>query len=609
MHSLKVLILTVTCIATFSISVRADTIVSNEPITGTFSKTITRNEFVIETFEIGTIEFSITSSGKDAMSARILDMDDRPIVSKTTKRLAVGLPSESSAAETIAIRTVSKVAANRYKLVVDQTSAGVDSYVLTLAQPRLHRNSSVPDPIQKSSSSIDASSNSSESLRVPSSDFLVRISVDRDSHTYDIGEPIETTVVSTKMGYLYLFYLDTAGTPTLLFPNSRDTDNTVAANRPRILPTKSHPSFRLVAKPPYGTAQLTAIVLPEPLSTRQAALIGNASQFAQAIVRSKPLSTRQEFDTLSRNGVAAYYRIEKQILSTYVGSHNNLTIGAARDIAEHNVRLFFAPRAAKPLPPKRYSISIGVSELNDPDEMPEISDAFAQDARDVHEAWAKQKHDVNLLLTGKGATKNMIIDRIRDISQKTRPGDQVIIYWSGHCLRRPGILGKEPDPMTKYLLTFDTDFADDGTIARTALSDKELRRLVQDFDGVTMALIIDSCFSGAVAGDLQPMARAGFESDFAQLLRIGQRNLAFYASSGPGEKSFVLKNKQASVFTSFLVDELNKTINNKESLPSIAHLHQIIAPRVQRYIEKEFPTKQQTPLLMESKKSPFPLIP
>lgn len=585
MHSLKALILTATCIATFSISVRADTIVSNEPITGTFSKTITRNEFVIETFEIGTIEFSITSSGKDAMSARILDMDDRPIVSKTTKRLAVGLPSESSAAETIAIRTVSKVAANRYKLVVDQTSAGVDSYVLTLAQPRLNRNSSVPDPIQKSSSSIDAPSNSSESLRVPSSDFLVRISVDRDSHTYDIGEPIETTVVSTKMGYLYLFYLDTTGTPTLLFPNSRDTDNTVAANRPRILPTKSHPSFRLVAKPPYGTAQLTAIVLPESLSTRQ------------------------EFNTLSRDGISDYYRMQNWIRSAHVDSDNNLTFGAAGNIAEHTVRLFFAPRAAKPLPPKRYSISIGVSALKDPDEMPEISDAFAQDARDVYQAWAKQKHDVNLLLTGKGATKNMIIDRIRDISQKTRPGDQVIIYWSGHCLRRPNIAGKEPDLMTKYLLTFDTDFADDGTIARTALSDKELRRLVQDFDGVTMALIIDSCFSGAVAGDLQPMARDGFESDFAQLSRNGQRKLAFYASSGPGEKSFVLKNKQASVFTSFLVDELNKTINNKESLPSIAHLHQIIAPRIQRYIKKEFPTKQQTPLLMESEKSPFPLIP
>src|SRR6185312_12071866 len=72
------------------------------------------------------------------------------------------------------------------------------------------------------------------------------------------------------------------------------------------------------------------------------------------------------------------------------------------------------------------------------------------------------------LLTNKDATLAAITDVFaRQLPQQTRPGDEVLIYWSGHGLHMPETDPKVARPVRLFLIPHDGDPATTDSVLKT----------------------------------------------------------------------------------------------------------------------------------------------
>lgn len=97
------------------------------------------------------------------------------------------------------------------------------------------------------------------------SDFQVDLILDKD--VYVVGDIMTVAVESSRDGYLKLYYVDTRGNVSLVFPNQFQQDNQIVAGKPVRIPETGAP-FRLRMKEPEGTelliAEVTTQKLPDP---------------------------------------------------------------------------------------------------------------------------------------------------------------------------------------------------------------------------------------------------------------------------------------------------------------------------------------------------------
>jgi hypothetical protein len=112
------------------------------------------------------------------------------------------------------------------------------------------------------------------------------------------------------------------------------------------------------------------------------------------------------------------------------------------------------------------------------------------------------------LLLDKDATREGILDAIRDYSTQARPEDTFVIFFAGH-----GVASGQ----RYYLLPHDVTFpgtpnelnrAPASVLEQSAVSDEDLRKTLSGEQASTAALILDACESGAVTGD-SLLARRG----------------------------------------------------------------------------------------------------
>ena len=76
------------------------------------------------------------------------------------------------------------------------------------------------------------------------------------------GDVIQAQVVTKTEGYLYLFQVDTNGRSlSLLFPNSMDGANYIAADATLVLPRSQ---WRMAARGPAGVGYLMAVLTDKP---------------------------------------------------------------------------------------------------------------------------------------------------------------------------------------------------------------------------------------------------------------------------------------------------------------------------------------------------------
>jgi hypothetical protein len=151
--------------------------------------------------------------------------------------------------------------------------------------------------------------------------------------------------------------------------------------------------------------------------------------------------------------------------------------------------------------PRGYALCVGVNSV-DPLHYQGWSgplNACENDARDMASLLKRRGFDVEMFTTP-NATRDAVIDRIRDIAEIAKCGDVFAFTSSSHGGQLPDLNGDEPDGMDETLCLFDGEIVDD-----------ELADLWSEFKaGVRIVSVIDSCHSGTVARLFQPHASSAF---------------------------------------------------------------------------------------------------
>jgi hypothetical protein len=454
-----------------------------------------------------------------------------------------------------------------------------------------------------------------EDIRNEQSSFLVRVDVDHKDCVYAAGDLLQATVRSSRAGYLYLLYANAEGKVTCLFPNFVHTDNRIQANEDVQVPGPNA-NFRIRMGAPYGREVLKAFVSLKPLSVKELEFGANP----EAQLRS-----------VSEKGVR--------------GAQVELKDSPVREWAEHQVVLTTVKeRDASAVGKKasRYGVVIAIADYKDRG-IPPLP-ACRKDAILMAKLF-KERCGVSdmAILVDKDATRANIGKVFALLAQETKPGDEILIYWSGHGASIASTNKDRPGGTEALLVAYDTTREDPG---KTGVLDEVMRRWIQDLDRRRMVFIIDACLAGAWAGNQKglpqgekprakksifedlpqathslsedpnaeaqsaPDAKGGVQFDFltrelAQTKDIGQKETAVLASSTDKEVSVIYRDGQVSVMTKYLTEFV--TDSGQPLL--LKNVAEHVAVRVPEYVRKHYPGVTQHPQYVDHMSQPIYLRP
>jgi len=422
-----------------------------------------------------------------------------------------------------------------------------------------------------------------EDVRNENPSFMVRIDVDHADRIYRQGEEMRVRVISEKAGYLYLIYCDASGNMVRLFPNRVDQNNAIPADQHVHVPPPGG-RFRLRIGPPFGQEVLKAIVSLEPIDPDQVVRMVTPDGVKGVYVD----------EMKNRPAEWAEHDVTTTTVSPEGGSTAPPTTGTPATAPPTTVPPSTAPPATAPpatnppttVPqtvaggPRRVGVFIGISDFLDPgirDLKVGEKDALAmadvmKRTCGLDEAWT---------LVGPQASLKNIEDAVRTrLPAATRPGDVVVIYWSGHGARCADDNGDERDGFDEYLVPYDGQWADEATIRRTMLLDDTIGRWLQELDGRKLVVILDTCHSGGQTAQEKSLAKGlgdaplggdvvfdFLDGELERAKDIGQKEMAMLASSKATQVSFERKEGDLSTMTYFLV-QLLEAQSGGVTLPS-----------------------------------------
>ena len=423
-----------------------------------------------------------------------------------------------------------------------------------------------------------------EDVRNEQSPFAVRVEVDHPDRIYEGGDTLSVRVQSERDGYLYLLDLSPDQKLTCLFPNHVQPDNRIAAKASVTIPA-TNADFRLRVGPPFGPETLTAIVTAEPIELSQ---LGVQSLTAKALTPLKARDVKSVFVELKKTpAVWAEHRID-------------ITTLAKKAIAEKT---------------RRVALFVGVREYED-QHIPTLT-VSDKDAKAMAAAMKQvgQLDDVEVLVNRQATLKNLRQAICTNLVAKTKPGDCIFIYWSGHGGRCARPTGNEPGAFSEYLVPYDGHLGNMDTIRRTMLLDDTFGRWVQDLDGRKVILVLDTCYSAGQAAGQKGIGprNIGAEVPFHNFLDrhiertkdIGQKETAILASAKASQQAFERWEGDMSVMTYVLVNQL-KAASGKVSLHNA---YENVKAAVPEYVRAKFAGATQDPLLVDNTTPPVYLRP
>ena len=419
--------------------------------------------------------------------------------------------------------------------------------------------------------------------------FFVGLKVNHETHSYRQGDHVSVRMSSEEDGYAYVLYAQADGTIFQIFPNSLDSDNRIEAKQTVQIPDPGH-LFRWRVGPPYGEELVKVIVSKEPIEAL-----------------SHPSLRTKTFNHVSPKvlkGVALELGEEKP---------------PAWGEAEVSIRTY--PRGEDATAPesRRHGVFFGVSQHRYHFESEQAGSGLNLKIchRDASQ-FAHVMKEVGELsnvrtFTNSTATRDNLEDSItRWLPSVARPGDTVIIYFSGHGgqlddqaehpdeadgtdeflvthdflpveaiapllkrlkekdltsdiveqLNRNDLLKRLVELLTKAESSADLAKVQQILVRETGVSDDLFGHWLQSLDGRQVVVILDTCFSGGFAavekGFDTPMKRIKFDfldGEISRLKDIGQSNQILLTSSRytqlSQERFF---NHELSMMTQFLVE-------------------------------------------------------
>jgi len=393
--------------------------------------------------------------------------------------------------------------------------------------------------------------------RNPNASFMIRMWLAHDKDVFVKGEKVTVRFRSERDCYVYFFNVDPAGKVTMLFPNRFDGDNLVAAQEELVIPGPTH-SFDWVVRPPFGEEYVVAIATTEPIPE------------ANKIV---PFGPDGFFKSPLSKGLEVMRRLHQQ---------------AARELGHNNwnssyVRFTTVPQQSDTSqvqrPHKRVAVIIGVGTYKYdgiPDLKCVITDVYAM--RKALTEYCDFQVDDDFVLLDQQVTRPNIDNLFKRLEASTRPGDLVLIYWSGHAGRAADLDGDEQnDNYDEYFALHDTiqNGSDEPSLPpRNVLLDDEFFQYLTELDGRKLILVIDTCYAASTTKGLGPdsikarrkkIAPRGRNSlpwmeflhrDVLRTKDLGRNDVVLLAACPEYEKA--RGGLKMSIFTSYLYDVIKE---------------------------------------------------
>lgn len=234
--------------------------------------------------------------------------------------------------------------------------------------------------------------------------FYVRASCDHATGVYEEGDPLVLTVKCESDAYLYVIYEQSDGKRYQIFPNSGQPDNRVRGGEEIRVPGKDD-LFRWNVSPPFGKEKVLVVASKKPVDAL-----------------SLPELQKSVFNPVSSRA--------------FKGAALELNQHPDKDWTEHYIEITTTPRSAKPRPElagRRFGLFIGVGGypwIGPPLTFP-VSDATLTGR--TFQEFAGIPANRSFLLVDDMATKaNIAAMILGKLPAVTKPGDTVVIYFSGH---------------------------------------------------------------------------------------------------------------------------------------------------------------------------------
>ena len=436
--------------------------------------------------------------------------------------------------------------------------------------------------------------------------FFVRLEVNHATRSYREGDTLSVTAVSEIDCYAYVLYTQSDGKSFQIFPNSSQPDNKLKARRAVSIPSQDD-LFRWQVAAPFGEERITLLCCKEPLDAMSAEEL-----------RAK------RFNPVSKERLKG---IELEI-----GQEEP----AAWGIDEIELTTFPRSAAARTTDHKRVGVFFGVAQYQFNIEAEAASGRglnLATCHRDARQMAAVLKEVGELAetrtFTNAEATRQNLEQSLTSwLPQVTRPGDTVVVYFSGHGMKARDESGDEADGEDEVLVPYDfvdlgilneavkrsqagtldaangqrADQALDivkraGSIEKggaallreTAVSDDLFAHWLQRLAGRQVIVVLDICFAGGFATpekDLfatgQPKSFDFVDGELSRLKDLGQKELALLASSSSLTTSAVRRENDLSVMTYYLLEALQAA----PAQVTLEGAHQHCKRAMQAYFER-----------------------
>jgi hypothetical protein len=448
---------------------------------------------------------------------------------------------------------------------------------------------------------------------------MVRVEVDRQDRTYKVGEQMKVKVVSEQDGYLYLFNVDPEGEIECLFPNSFQTQNQIKANQEVEIGTGN--TFVLRIGAPVGKDLIKAIVTKEPLKSGKLDELIDSKNARPRTVKAQLAKTIVVEAITGDPTLGNSPETVEKIRDKFQRDNPEEFKQRARQYAEHQVEITSVTTKDDVKPQeKRVGLFIGIDKFQD--QAIRSLAVSHLDAKAMEDALRDQGKFKTYSLLNKDATLNNIRRYITEkLVQETRPGDTVVIYWSGHGGRCANTDGSSPDGFDEFLVPYDGSLDSDSAVRSSMLFDKAFARWLQALDGRKVMVILDTCHSGghtaatksltkSLTPQTQKFVKGVLEvgvgakdkpkehflvNAIARAKSIGQKDAAVLASSSAKQVSFERKEKDLSVMTYYVVDFINKS-NRPLTLKDV---YDAVKDRVNSYVVDAFEGAAQTPVFSD----------
>lgn len=414
-------------------------------------------------------------------------------------------------------------------------------------------------------------------LRNPRPAWPVRIIVDKPDRIYHEGEKLTIKVKSVRRGYVYVFNIRADGKCVLIFPNQFEQEKIVEAGQEVCIPGEGADYvFRI--RPPFGRERLLVVVSLERL---------DIERFAK-------------------------YRLRQEVF-------REVDLGRVKSVctelnlpewAEHEIEIETRPAggAQKQIPLRRIALLTGVGKFAN-------SHPILRELRAPEHDVAKMKEFLEsegrmykvMCLVNEEATAEAIRTAICvTLPAMTSPGDEVLIYFSGHGGRCADEGGDEEDGYDEYLVPYDAGLAvplpGAASTPQSVVLDDEFARWIQELDGRRVVVIVDACYGGGYASEekglpLPGPAAGGQEKperghfDFLDdidrelsLIKDLGAEIALLASSHADQVSLECREEPLSVMTRFLLEYCRR-----EPRPvSLRQAWDYVREKVPEYVSREF---------------------